>query len=74
MDARDVNKTIEGDIEGWNGPSYFKRRQDGRTVAVDEDDNIPNLHSNAQVILEDNATTPLFADLQLSCMSATVLL
>jgi hypothetical protein len=74
MDAGDENRTAEGDVEGSHGPRYLEGGQDGRTTAVDEDENIPNPHSSAQVILEDSATTPLFADSQLSCMSAIVLL
>jgi hypothetical protein len=51
-----------------------KGRQDRGAGTVNEDNNIPDPHSTDQTILEDSTTTPLFADLQLSCLSATLLL
>jgi hypothetical protein len=54
----------------------------GRAADVHIDNNIPcdleegegDFQTRAHTILEDSSTTPLFADAQLSCLSATLLL
>jgi hypothetical protein len=61
------------ETEGGDEPGILAAYVDS-DIPSGIDDGACDFQSRAQAILEDNSTTPLFADAQLSCLSATLLL
>jgi hypothetical protein len=66
--------TGEANAKGVDADNHLEEALDAGSLIADDDDNPPDPHSGAQAILEDSATTPLFVDSQLSCLTATLLL
>jgi hypothetical protein len=73
-DFGDQNVPVEVADEGATSGCHSGGGVNNGPATMDFEDTTSDAQSRAQAILEDSAITPLFADSQLSCLSATLLL